>query len=321
MTRLRGEFELISGLLAPLGKGDPRSLGFVDDAAVLPPKEGVDRVVSTDTMIEGIHFLADEDAEAVARRLLRVNLSDMAAMGASPDAYFLNLSLRAQMDDRWAVDFARGLSVDQGTYSVRLLGGDVTRTDASAPLTMSVTMIGETPAGEAVTRSGAAAGDLVMVSGTIGDAMLGLHAMSLGTAGREALVDRYRLPEPRIALGCRLRGVATAMADVSDGLLADLEHICAASGIGADLQAVRIPLSQAARDAAARIEDLATGGGDYELVFCVRPEDRERALAAGEGAGVAVSEIGVATAEAGGVTLLDGDGAPIRVKATGWRHF
>ena len=319
----RGEFEVIAELLAPLGNGDPRALGFRDDAAVLPPRPDADTVVSTDTMVAGIHFPVEEDPEVVARRLLRVNLSDLAAMAATPNAYFLNLALPAAIGDSWLEGFARGLRIDQDRFAVTLLGGDITRTDG--PPVLSITVVGELPLGQAVTRKGAVPGHLVMVSGTIGDAVLGLQASGEGAAEQEFLVQRFRLPEPRLALGRSLRGIATAMADVSDGLVADLGHICTASGVGARIGIDRVPVSEAAaamcHQRGIGFAALVTGGDDYELVFTVAVKDRARALAGGREAGVDVVEIGTIISGSGTVSLVDADGRPVDVDGSGWRHF
>lgn len=321
--RGRGEFEVIAELLAPLGNGDPRALGFRDDAAVLPPRPGADTVMSTDTMVAGVHFPAGEDPEIVARRLLRVNLSDLAAMAATADAYLLNLALPGGIGDSWLEAFARGLRVDQDRFGVTLLGGDITRT--GGPPVLSITVIGELPAGTAVTRGGAAPGDLVVVSGTVGDAVLGLRAAAEAMADREFLIRRYRLPEPRLALGQALRGIATAMADVSDGLVADLGHICAASGAGARIGIDRVPVSEAAaamcREHGIDSAVLVTGGDDYELVFTVAAGDRARVLAAGGEAGVGIAEIGTVVGDSAGVSVVDADGRPMDVGGSGWRHF
>ncbi len=319
----RGEFEVIAELLAPLGNGDPRALGFRDDAAVLPPQPDADTVVSTDTMVAGIHFPVGEDPEVVARRLLRVNLSDLAAMAATPNAYFLNLALPDATGDSWFEGFARGLRIDQDRFAVTLLGGDITRTDG--PPVLSVTVVGELPPGQAVTRRGAVPGDLVMVSGTIGDAVLGLRASREEAAEHEFLIHRFRLPEPRLALGRSLRGIATAMADISDGLIADLGHICAASGVGARIRIDRVPVSEAAaamcRERRLGPTALVTGGDDYELIFTVVAGDRAKALAAGAESGVEITEIGTIVSDSASVVLVDADARPVEVGSSGWRHF
>ena len=321
----RGEFTLIAELLAPLSAGDPRSLGLTDDAAVLPQRAGYDLAVTTDTMVESVHFLPQEPAGVVARRLLRVNLSDLAAMGARPVAYFLDLTLSDRIGNGWLEDFATGLAADQRLYSVALLGGDTTRTPG--PLTLSVTAMGEVPSGAAIRRGGAEGGDVVMVSGTIGDAGLGLKALSRGATGvaADALKARYQLPEPRLALGAALRGIATAMADVSDGLVADLGHIAEASGLDAVIEAAKVPLSPAARAAVEAGETdlggLISAGDDYELVFTV-PEARVGgAQRAAADAGVPVAVIGRMVGRGGTVSVSGPDGRPLALSRTGYRHF
>lgn len=320
-ARRRGEFALVAELLAPLGRGDPRALGFADDAAVLPPEAGRDLVVATDTAVAGVHHPEGEAGGVAARRLLRANLSDLAAMGASPDGYFLNLSLPDEVGDGWLEAFADGLRRDQERFGATLLGGDTTRTPG--PLTATITVVGTVPAGGALTRAGAAPGDVAMVSGTIGDAALGLAEILEGRGG--GLAGRFRLPEPRLALGERLRGIATAAADVSDGLVADLGHVCAASGVAVRIEAAAVPLSAGAAAALAAGEaDLAAllaGGDDHELVFAVPPGREAAALAAGRRAGVAVARIGVFRAGAGDVEVAGPDGRPMALERRGWRHF
>ena len=322
----RGEFALIAELLAPLSAGDSRSLGLTDDAAVLPQRAGYDLAVTTDTMVETVHFLTQEPAGVVARRLLRVNLSDLAAMGARPVAYFLDLTLSDRIGNAWLEDFAAGLAADQPLYSVALLGGDTTRTPG--PLTLSVTAMGEVPSGAAIRRGGAAEGDVVMVSGTIGDAGLGLEALSRGATGvyADALKARYQLPEPRLALGAALRGIATAMADVSDGLVADLGHIAEASGLDSVIEAKSVPLSAAARatvdSGEAALADLLTSGDDYELVFTVPEARLGEAQRVATEAGVPVAAIGRMTGQGrGGVSATGPDGRPLALARTGYRHF
>lgn len=319
----RGEFDVIASVLAPLAEGDARALGLSDDAAILPQRDGIDTVVSTDTLVAGIHFLEHEDPDIIARRLLRVNLSDIAAMGAAPVGYFLNLTLSPDIDDIWIEKFAAGLASDQKTFGIGLWGGDTTKTTGS--LTVSVTMIGEVPSGTAVRRSTAAAGDRVFVSGTIGDAGLGLERLVEGASAGDALVRRYQVPDPRVALGIALRDVVSAMADVSDGLAADLGHICTASGLSATINAENVPLSSEARSELAGgrtdIAGLMTSGDDYELVFAVSPDRVPDILAAAEEAAVAVTEIGAIDGTGQGVRVLDMKGKPIPFESAGYRHF
>jgi thiamine-monophosphate kinase len=318
----RGEFELIANILAPLTGGDPRALGLTDDAAVLPQKTGTDTVVSTDTMVAGIHFLMVENPDIIARRLLRVNLSDIAAMGAEPAGYFLNLTLPADIENNWLERFASGLAEDQREFGINLFGGDTTHT--TGPLALSITMLGEVPSGAAVRRSTARPGDIIFVSGTIGDAGIGLSRLVDSGSTDDAMVQRYQLPTPRVGLGTALRGIASAMADVSDGLVADLGHICAASGVAATVRADAVPLSDGARAAQvggeADIGLLLTSGDDYELIFAASPGREEDVLAAAARANVPVAEIG-SVAEGEGVTVLDADGGDISPEIGGYRHF
>ena len=325
--RRRGEFDLIAGVFAPLTDGDPRALSLTDDAAVLPQVEGMETVVTTDTMVAGVHFLENEPPATIARRLLRVNLSDIAAMAAEPVGYFLNLTLSDVIDDRWLDAFGAGLKADQEQFGLNLLGGDTTRTPG--PLTLSITLIGEAPLGTAVRRSGARAGDIVMVSGTIGDASLGLAVLRNGRASATGqngyLTGRFQLPTPRLSLGVGLRGIATAMADVSDGLVSDIEHICAASALAARIDAASIPLSDAARkkigSGEATLEEILTGGDDYELVLTAAPGEETDVRAAAARAGVPVSVIGRMETGSPEVTVTGADGAPLRFDRPGYRHF
>lgn len=319
----RGEFDLIATLLEPLTGNDPRALGLTDDAAVIPQISGRDTVVSTDTMVAGVHFLTTEAPDIIARRLLRVNLSDLAAMAARPVGYFLNLTLPSSIGNDWLEAFASGLATDQDRFGVRVLGGDTTRTPGE--LTLSATVFGEVPSGAAVRRSTARPGDLVFVSGTIGDAGLGLARLLDGSDSDDALVRRYQLPDPRVSLGPELRGIASAMADVSDGLVADLGHISAASGLAAAIQANEVPLSAGARAALAQggceIMQLLTSGDDYELVFTVSADRVGELEAAATRANIPISRIGVVGQGPGGVSVLDRDGTDISPQITGYRHF
>lgn len=322
-----GEFELIAELFAPLAAGLPGAFGLRDDAAVLTPPAGRAMVVTTDMLVAGVHFPADEDGSDVARRLLRVNLSDLAAMGARPVAYLLALGIPDAIEMGWLRRFADGLADDQEEFGIHLAGGDTTSTPG--PLTASITAIGEAPVGGELRRSTAHAGDLVYVSGAIGDAALGLIEVRDGLTGvnaaaRAGLARRYRLPQPRVGLGIALRGVASACADVSDGLVADLDHICEASGVAAEIQMDRVPLSDAARQAIGHDPSLmravVTGGDDYELVFTVPPAVEDRLSTAAGESGVSVTGIG-RVIPGRGVTVFDGSGAPLELESAGYRHF
>ncbi|HEX7969359.1 MAG TPA: thiamine-phosphate kinase [Stellaceae bacterium] len=320
-----GEFERIARFFAPLAA--PGALGLLDDVALIDGPPGQQYVLKTDAIVEGVHFLADDPPGQVAQKLLRVNLSDLAAKGAVPVGYLLVTALPARRDETWLEAFAAGLAADQATYGIGLLGGDSTAIDG--PVTLSVAALGRVAAGRAVLRRGARPGDLVCVSGTLGDAALGLRVLrgelgGIDGAGRGFLAERYRLPQPRLGLGQKLVGTAHAMMDVSDGLVGDLGHICTASGVGAVIEAARLPLSPPARAAIAADPALLmaalAGGDDYELLFTA-PAVAEGALAAlGREVGVPVTMIG--RIEVGsGVTVLDAQGAAMTVAVGGYRHF
>src|ERR1051325_6240577 len=210
-----GEFALIAQLFAPLAIA-PGAFGLTDDAALVTPPPGCDLVVTADALVEGVHFLTDDPPDSIAKKALRVNLSDLAAKGAAPMGYLLVLSLPSRVDMTWLRPFAAGLAEDQQSFGPSLLGGDTTSTPG--PLTIAITAFGQVPTGSMIRRAGAKAGDLVFVSGTIGDGGAGLACLkgecaSLGSDEREYLIRRYRLPEPRLKLGQALRGVASAALD------------------------------------------------------------------------------------------------------------
>ena len=318
-----GEFDLIREIFAPLAAANSAALNLNDDAAIMPQRDGWETVVSTDTMVFGVHFLPTENPCTIARRLLRVNLSDIAAMGAEPVGYFLNLSLPSDTSARWLTGFAAGLKQDQEDFDISLLGGDTTSTPGQ--LTLSVTMFAEVPAGQGIRRSTAQSGDIVFVSGAVGDAMLGLQRMKEGSDAGDKLVQRFQLPEPRLSLGRALRGVATAMADVSDGLIADLGHICNASGLNARVMASDIPLSSGAHAAVlmghVSIAGLVSGGDDYELVFAASRDYLDCVQQVSSNCGVPVTRIGIVESGDGVIELVDADGGVIPVETTGYRHF
>ena len=320
-----GEFERIRRFFAPLA--GPGGLGLVDDAALMDCAPGRRLVVTADAIVAGVHYLPDDPPDLVARKLLRVNLSDLAAMGARPLHYVLTTALPAELGPEWLASFADGLAEDQRRYGIDLLGGDSVGT--AGPAVLSLTAIGEVAAGREIRRSRAQPGDLVWVSGTIGDAFLGLGVLrgahpDLSRQHREYLVGRFRLPEPRTELGPRLCGTAHAMIDVSDGLLADLGHICESSGTAAVVEMARLPLSPAARAVAESSRDilprLAAAGDDYELLFAAPAGATEAIAALSSLLQIPITEIG--RIEAGtGVRLIDDDGRAIQVEATGYRHF
>lgn len=292
------EFDLIARLLRPLTRGDPVALDLLDDAAVLPSRPGHDLVITKDAMVAGVHFLAEESLDVVARRLLRTNLSDLAAKGAEPYGYFLAVGWPSGSDVTSREIFARGLAEDGAAFDISLLGGDTFTT--SGPFVVSATFLGWVPAGAAVLRRGAKPGDKLMVSGTIGDGWLGLMAQWGEVMDEDSsLLRRYRQPEPRIGLRDALRTHAHAAADVSDGLLADSGHLAKASGCRVRVDLERLPLSPGAsawletqpEDSEARLA-LASGGDDYEIVCAVDPADAWAFRVAAAAVGIKVSEIG-----------------------------
>jgi thiamine-monophosphate kinase len=324
--RRLSEFALIAKLFAPLAKAEG-AFALTDDAASLSLPPGQELVVTVDGIVEGVHFLRGDPADIIARKALRVNLSDLAAKGAHPRHYLLALSLPDWVDDAWLTAFAAGLEQDQAEFGVSLLGGDTTATPG--PLTLAITALGEAPAGRMLRRAGAAPGDRVFVTGTLGDAGAGLVVLkgggpALSPLERDYLIRRYRLPEPRASLGPKLIGLASAALDVSDGLIADLGHIAEVSKVQIRVEAARVPLSPACvalwgRDSDAVIR-AATVGDDYEITFTA-PETACGTIAeAAKQSGVAVQEI--RRVEAGsGVLLLDAKGDPLPVGRGGYTHF
>ncbi len=319
------EFSLIERLFDPLA--GPEGLGLKDDAAVFTPRAGYDLVLTKDAIAEGRHYLSSDPPDTVAKKLLRVNLSDLAAKGATPRGYLLSCAWSAETPLDWMQAFADGLEEDQSKFDLSLWGGDTVR--VSGPTVFSLTAIGEVPSGRAVTRSGAAPGDDLWVTGTIGDAALGLLVAQGEYAGtepedRDYLISRYRIPQPPVAFGKQLSGFASAALDVSDGLLADLDHLCAASQVGARLERSAIPLSPAFKKCMASTEDswrLVYGGGDdYQILFAVPREKQERVVDLARGASFQVSCIGCLT-EAQDVVVLDEAGQPIDVAPAGFTHF
>ncbi len=310
------EFQLIAQLFAPLAAA-PGAFGLKDDAAIIAAREGADLVVTTDALVEGVHFFASDPPDLVAKKALRVNLSDLAAKGAAPHGYLLALSLPASIDMTWLESFARGLGEDQAEFALSLLGGDTTLTPG--PLAIVITAFGHVPSGAMIRRAGARPGDLVFVSGTIGDGGGGLSVLKgeeATSSHREHLISRYRLPTPRLALGQTLRGIATASLDVSDGLLADLGHIAEASGVRIVVEAERIPRSAALAalwgDGMDAVVRAATSGDDYEIALT--------AVSPPLNTPVPVTCIG-RVEQGSGVVLLDSQGKDVPIPRAGYRHF
>jgi thiamine-monophosphate kinase len=319
------EFEALDRLLRPLAAGAPEALDLRDDAALVAMRPGFELVVTQDALVEGRHFLEGARPEDVAARLLRTNLSDLAAKAAEPFGYFLTLCWpKAWTEDRRTL-FAAALGREQTLFGVKLFGGDTVATDG--PLVVSATLLGWAPSGAMVRRAGARAGDLLLVSGAIGDAALGLRALTGALdpgPDREALEARFHRPAPRLELRGLLRRLARAAADVSDGLLADAGAVAAASGVGVEIDLDRMPLSPEGRrwaerqaDLGAALADLASAGDDYEIVLAVEPG---AAAEASRGAGgTPLTVVGRFTEKRGVAVRLDG--AVVQTPRLGWRHL
>ena len=324
------EFARIAAYLAPLSAGHAGAFGLRDDAAVFSGDAASDSVVTTDALVAAVHYFPADPPDAVARKALRVNLSDLAAMGAAARGFTLAMALSRDRDaaanEARVAAFAAGLAVDIAAFDCALWGGDSVATPG--PEMLSITAIGAVPAGAALRRAGAQVGDAVYVSGTVGDAALGLRllsdaAVALPAPQAAAAIDRFQLPRPRLALGQALRGVATACLDVSDGLAQDLGHLCAASEVGARVFLDRLPLSTSGRAAAdgglVTLADLATGGDDYELIFTAPARAGSAVAAAAERAETSVTLIGEITAGAA-VDVVDQSGATVDLGVRGYRH-
>lgn len=292
------EFSRIATYFAPLAAKAEGAFGLKDDAATLVPPAGEELVITQDTLVEGVHFLPAEPPMQLAQKALRVNLSDLAAKGAAPMGYFLSLSLPPRCDEAWIEAFCRGLAEDQETYGITLMGGDSTASPQTVVVT--ITAIGSTP--RIIRRAGANAGDRLFVTGTIGDGWLGLHVAQGKLPHDAALLDRHRLPQPRVAFASAIRDHATAALDVSDGLLQDIGHLCDTSGVAITLAVDAVPLSKAAQ---AHVPDyeallpLLAGGDDYEIVFTAPPAAEAALLHAAKQAGMRLSAIGSCHAGAG----------------------
>ena len=324
-----GEDSLIARYFKPIAT-DPGAFGLDDDAARLNAG-GEDIVVTTDAIVEGVHYLPDDPPDTVARKALRVNLSDLAAKGAVPAGFVLTLALRSA-DEAWLAAFARGLGEDAKSFGCPLLGGDTVSTPG--PSMVSITAFGRVPDRKMVHRSGARPGDRLMVTGTIGDAALGLDllkggvvakALSGDSAAADMLALRYRVPQPRNGLALAVRNHARAAMDVSDGLAGDLTKLCAASGVSADIDAALVPLSTAGAGLLARgvvgLETLISGGDDYEILCAVAQADVAAFMQDAGLAGVAVAQIGIVTAQSRPPRFLDPQGRPMRLQRLSYSHF
>lgn len=309
-----------------LALAGPAALNLQDDAAVFSPPQGREMVMAVDAMVENVHFLPTDPPDTIGRKLLRCNLSDLAAMGSRPEGWLLAFARPPHITDAWVEQFCAGLAQDQARFGLSLMGGDTTST--SGPLVLSLTIVGSVLPGQAIQRCGARAGDGLWVSGTIGDGALGLRVLQ-GVEPPLAdptghLAERYRLPQPRI--GLPLHGLASAAMDVSDGLVQDAGHLARENALHVRIQADQVPLSTAARALGPAWQEVClTGGDDYEILFAVPPE-RERQLLSCPSLPtpygvVPVTRIGQFEAGVPGVSVMDGVGQPMHFRAKGWSHL
>jgi thiamine-monophosphate kinase len=320
------EDKLIARFFGPIAT-DPGALGLSDDAAFIKPPPGTEMVLKTDAIVGGIHFFPEDPADAVAQKALRVNLSDLAAKGARPLGFLVSLALPKEIDEAWLSAFASGLREDAATYKCPLFGGDTVR--SPGPIMVSVATFGSVPEGRMVKRAGAKAGDHVFVTGTIGDAALGLKLRQgaqwpLDDRQREHLKSRYLLPRPRNALAQAVLDYASASMDVSDGLAGDLAKLARVSKVAADIEVARVPLSDAAQAAiaqdAALIEPALTGGDDFEILCTVPPANIDRFRVAAMMARTAIADIGT-IAEGEGAVFRRPDGTAMSFAHASFSHF
>lgn len=325
-----GEIEMIAEYFAPLAAHTPGSLGLKDDAAYLTDY-GNRLIVTMDALVAGVHFFPDDAPEDIAWKALAVNVSDLAAKGARPLSYTMALAVPGKPTRDWISNFALGLEKAQNTFRIGLLGGDTTSTPG--PLTIAITAFGAVGGRQMIRRHRARPGHGIYVSGTIGDAALGLKlrrgdpdaaTWALDAKGREQLLQRYLRPTPRIALSDVMLNRAAAAMDVSDGLIIDLTRLCHASGCGARIEAAAIPLSAPARAVIASNASMfipaITGGDDYEILCTVEPDREASFKHYAAQAGVSVTKIGVTTAEIG-VEVIAADGQTLVIPTSGYEHF
>ena len=314
------EHQLID-LLRPLAA--PEAEGFSNDAAALTIPNATQLIVTTDTLVAGVHYIGNEPAERIAQKALRTNLSDLAAMGATPYRYSLAFSLPKETNHTWCEAFVAGLAEDQKRYDLSLLGGDTTHTPAA--LTVTITAMGLAPKGSALTRSGAQEGDSIYVTGTLGEAAMGLK-VAQGSAPHNAhLMNRYQLPQPRVEAIPLLRNVASAAMDISDGLAIDLHRLCAASNAGAMISFIpRSPAGSASCSADHSVDDAALnaalyGGDDYELLFTAALEHHDTIMSTAESLPFPITKIGEITPQKEGI-MLQKYSASIPLKSKGYQH-
>lgn len=321
------EFTFIKKYLAPLTFQNPAALGLMDDAAVLPVKAGFDTIITKDAIAQDTHFFKNDNPANIARKLLRVNLSDLAAKGAEPYCCFLALLMPKDTSEDWLKTFSQGLHSDLQEFNFFLAGGDTVIYDG--PVVLTLTAIGYAPTGKVLKRNGAKAGDLIFVSGTIGDSYLGLkqlqskHQVIDINVEIDTPIGRYLLPDPRIKLGIHLRNIANSSADISDGLYADLSHICECSNIGAEIFLEQIPLSDYGRKALREDKDFIkkaiTSGDDYELVFTAPANLQEKIAFLARELNLNITEIGKVT-QGNEINIIDKNGEKLQLQTKGYTH-
>ncbi len=324
------EHDLINRYFAPLCSPSDAApaFGLLDDTAILTPTKDHQLLVTTDALVAGVHFFADDPAHSIAHKALAVNASDIVAKGGHPDSYLLTIALPKTIEPEWLQEFASGLGEAQSEFGCQLIGGDTVAT--SGPLMISITLLGKIPAEKMVRRKGAKPGDVVFVSGTIGDAALGLLLREnderitkavLGERHSAHLLERYLHPRPRIELAAIIAAYASAALDISDGLVGDFGKLCAESDVGGTIEAARVPLSDAASRTLAQqpdlLETILTGGDDYEVLAVVPAVLADRF----EQEAVNVMRIGLIVERQGGIKVLDADGQPLELAQCAYDHF
>jgi thiamine-monophosphate kinase len=322
------EFDLIKKHFLPLTGGQTAALGLTDDVALIDGPEGYQWAVTTDAIVAGVHFFADDPPDLIGRKLVRVNLSDLAAKSAEPRFLMLTAALPRSVDAAWLERFALGMKMDCDRFTVAVIGGDTVSTDG--PLTLSLTAFGLVPKDQCLLRQNARSGDNIWVSGSLGDSALGLLILrkavpALARHHTAFLRDRYHLPEPRVILGRHLRGIAHAAMDISDGLIADLRHICEASNLKAIVRLERLPVSEAARAALLQgfgslLDSVACGGDDYELLFTAPQSANATIKKLADILDLPLTLIGE-MGEGEGVALLDQNGSELKLAREGYQHF
>ncbi len=317
---MTGEFDLISTYFSPLA--GPEGLKLIDDAACIPASSSDDIIVTKDMLVESVHFRSLDQAKSIAYKALAVNISDCVAKGAKPYLYWLGLALPNSIDEDWIRDFSTGLGEAQATFDCQLAGGDTTST--AGPTVISITLLGTVPKGQMIKRSGARVGDDVYVTGTLGDAALGLWCLENDRPEKSALIAAYQKPSPPVIFGQAVRDLASSSADVSDGLIADAGHIATASGVGVVLRQIDLPVSADARQLLQTEPGLWpkvwAGGDDYQIVFTASVKLREQLCRLAQQSATSVTRIGTISAGPG-VQLLDQDGQTVQVTSGGFTHF